>query len=87
MPRRTKIGIHLTLKPTVSRERIAALPIEDQAELAYDVLGGIADHLAECGIAPDLVAHAATDLGYKLTKLAGGPPRVFRFDRPKRDAS
>jgi hypothetical protein len=81
---RRKPGFHLTLKPAVSRDRIAALSATQQADLAYDVLGGVADKLTESGIDPDLVATAAIDLGRKLERLDGSPPRVVRLSRSPR---
>jgi hypothetical protein len=78
MPKQRKLGFHLTLKAPAPRNKIAALPAEDQANLAYDAFGAIADRLMECGIDPDLAATAALDLGNKLSQLDGSPPRVVR---------
>ena len=86
MPKQRKLGFHLTLKATAPRNQIAALPAEDQANLAYDAFGAIADRLTECGIDPDLVATAASDLGHKLSRLDGSPLRVVRLSHNlKRD--
>jgi hypothetical protein len=83
--RKLEIGFHVTLKSSVPREDVAALPITDKVELAYAVLGGVADQLADFGIDPDLVAGAAWDLGHELTRIDGSPPRVFRLN-PRREA-
>jgi hypothetical protein len=74
------------LKATVARDQIAALAAEQQAELAYDVLGGVADKLTESGIDPDLVATAAWDLGHQLYRLDGSPVRVVRLPGGRRKA-
>jgi hypothetical protein len=79
MPKQRKPGFLLTVKATVPRDQIAALDATVQANLAYDLLGGAADKLTEYGIAPDLVATAAEDLGRTLLRLDGSPPRVYRL--------
>jgi len=56
MPRQRKLGFHLTLKTAAPRSQIAALPAEDQANLAYDVFGTVADRLTERGIDPEIRA-------------------------------
>jgi hypothetical protein len=75
----TKPEFRLTLEATVSRDQMAALPITDQASLAYDLFGAVADKLTECGIAPDLVAGSACDLATTLARLDGSPRRVARL--------
>jgi hypothetical protein len=82
-PDQRKPGFYLTLKATTPPNQIAALPAVDQANLAHKAFGALADKLTECGIAPDLVATAALDLGYELAKLDGSPPRVVRIDPRK----
>jgi hypothetical protein len=78
--RAARVGIHAVIKPTVSHDKIAALSIETKANLAYDVLSGIATQLEDVGIDPDLVASAAWDLGHELIRRDGSPPRVFRLN-------
>jgi hypothetical protein len=78
--RRRPPGFWLTLTASRPRDQVAALPIEQQAKLAHIVFGAVADRLTDCGIAPDLVATAATDLGHELLRLDGSPPRVFALD-------
>jgi hypothetical protein len=79
MSTQRKPGLRLTIKATAPRNQIAALPAKDQANLAYDAFGAIADKLTDCGIDPDLVATAASDLGHKLSRLDGSPRRVVRL--------
>jgi hypothetical protein len=79
MSKQRKLGFYLTLKATVPHDQIVALSAKDQATLAYDAFGAIADRLTECGIDPDLVATAAWDLGQKLLLLDGSPLRVVRL--------
>jgi hypothetical protein len=84
-PKRRKPEIRVALS-LVSRERIAALPAEDQAQLAYDTFGAMADRLTDFGFAPDLIATAVSDLGHELSRLDGSPARVFKIrDIRKKD--
>jgi hypothetical protein len=79
MSKQRKLGFRLTLKATASRNQIEALPAKDQADLAYDVFGAVADQLTDYGIDPGLIAHAASDLGFELKRLDGSPRRFVRL--------
>jgi hypothetical protein len=78
MAKRRKPKFNLALSTTYSRDRIAALAPERQAQLVYDLLGATADRLIDFGFAPDLIAAAITDLGDDLTRLDGSPRRVVK---------
>lgn len=72
----TKPEIFCALTTSMPRQQIAALSVEQKADLAYRALGSVADALAERGIELDLVARAALDLGSKLDP--GTPARVVQ---------
>ena len=59
------------------------LPVTSQAQAVYELLGLVADKLVDFGFDPNVVAHAALDLGFDLNRLYGGPAQVVRID-PRR---
>ena len=72
-------GITITgIRCSHTNAEVRALPAEVQAEVAYRLFGAVADQLTELGFAPDLIAQAASDMGWRLMSLDGSPPRVVR---------
>jgi hypothetical protein len=65
------------------RESLAKLSAVEQANLVYDLMGHIADRLADMGIRPSIIAQATYDLGRELEKRDGSPVEVVRID-PRR---
>ena len=63
------------------------LPLTEQADAAYALLGKVADALADFGYYPGVMADVVLDLGFELCRRDGAPRRVVRLDprRPRRD--
>ena len=66
---------------------VQKLPLTEQADAAYALLGKVADALADFGYDPGVVADVVLDLGLELWRRDGAPRRVVRLDprRPRRD--
>ena len=59
-------------------EEVQRLPIAEQADSIYQLLGRITDALADQGYSPAMIAQAVYDLGHELIKRDGTPIEVVR---------
>jgi hypothetical protein len=57
--------------------------ITEQAEMANQLFGKVADSLIEFGFDPGMVEQACHDMALDLYRLDGSPPKVHRVD-PRR---
>ena len=72
---------------TLAVAKVQKLPVTEQADATYTLLGRVADALADFGCDPSVVAHAASDLAHDLVKRDGGPVKVVRLDPRRRGHS
>src|SRR5262245_11558025 len=84
MPKEQETPLQAMLETTLAHEEVRKLPIEQQADMIYTLLGRITDALVELGFDQGVIANVVHDLGVDLQKLHGGPIQVVQVDpRPQ----